>query len=99
MPQDEQEQAKPATVTFKAKAGLPSAPKEMEVHAGEGDLRPWDLDNLPKFQQVGKPHTRFGLRIEAEGIRFGAVDEDPASLRGPDGDSEIGENGKQEEMQ
>ena len=67
MPQDEQEQAKEASVTFKAKAGLPSDPKEMEVHAGEGDLKPWDLDSLPKFEQVGKDHTRLDGPLKVTG--------------------------------
>jgi xanthine dehydrogenase YagR molybdenum-binding subunit len=65
MPQDEQ--AKQATVTFKARAGLPSDPQEMEVHAAEGDLKPWDLDTLPNFQQVGKDHTRFDGPLKVTG--------------------------------
>ena len=64
MPQDE---AKEPTVTFKAKAGLPSDPQEMEVHAAEGDIKPWDLDSLPKFQQVGRDHTRFDGPLKVTG--------------------------------
>ena len=64
MPQDE---AKEPTVTFKAKAGLPSDPQEMEVHAAEGDIKPWDLDSLPKFQQMGKDHTRFDGPLKVTG--------------------------------
>ena len=30
----------------------------MEVHAGVGDLKPWDLDSWPQFEQVGKPRPR-----------------------------------------
>ncbi len=45
-----------------------------------------------------KPHTRFGLRIEAEGVRFGPVDDVAASLRESDGRVEIGDNVGQEEM-
>jgi xanthine dehydrogenase YagR molybdenum-binding subunit len=65
MPQDEQ--AKEASVTFKAKAGLPSDPQPMEVHAAEGDLKPWDLDSLPKFQHVGKAHARFDGPLKVTG--------------------------------
>jgi xanthine dehydrogenase YagR molybdenum-binding subunit len=65
MPQDEQ--SKQPTVTFKAKAGLPSDPQEMEVHAAEGDLKPWDLDTWPNFQQVGKAHTRFDGPLKVTG--------------------------------
>ncbi len=67
MPQDEKEQAKEASVTFKAKAGLPDDPQEMEVHAAEGDLKPWDLDTLPTFQHVGKAHTRFDGPLKVTG--------------------------------
>ncbi len=67
MPQDEQEQAKEPTVTFKAKAGLPSDPQEMEVHAAEGDIKPWDLDSLPKFRQMGKDHLRFDGPLKVTG--------------------------------
>ena len=45
-----------------------------------------------------KPHTRFGLRIEPERIRFGPADEDAASLRESDEKTAIGENVGQEEM-
>ncbi|MCG6923941.1 MAG: xanthine dehydrogenase family protein molybdopterin-binding subunit [Acidobacteria bacterium] len=65
MPQEDK--AEEPSVTFKARAGLPSDPKEMEVHAGEGDLKPWDLDDLPKFQQVGKPHTRIDGPLKVTG--------------------------------
>ncbi len=65
MPQDDK--AKEPSVTFEAKAGLPSDPQVMEVHAAEGDLKPWDLDSLPGFQHVGKPHTRFDGPLEVTG--------------------------------
>jgi xanthine dehydrogenase YagR molybdenum-binding subunit len=65
MPQDEK--AKVATVTFEAKAGLPSNPQEMEVHPAKGDLKPWDLDSLPDFDQVTKPHTRVDGPLKVTG--------------------------------
>ena len=40
MPQDDK--AKEPSVTFQAKAGLPSDPQPMEVNAAEGDLKPWE---------------------------------------------------------
>jgi xanthine dehydrogenase YagR molybdenum-binding subunit len=33
------------TVTFTVKAGFPGAPQTLEVHAAEGDIKPWDLDS------------------------------------------------------
>ena len=65
MPQEDK--AKEASVTFKAKAGFPSDPQAMEVHAAEGDLKPWDLDSLPGFQHMGKPHTRFDGPLKVTG--------------------------------
>jgi xanthine dehydrogenase YagR molybdenum-binding subunit len=57
----------PASTVFTAKAGLPSAPKAMEVHAAEGDLKPWDLDAWPRFAQVGKPHPRLDGPLKVTG--------------------------------
>jgi xanthine dehydrogenase YagR molybdenum-binding subunit len=65
MPQEDK--AKEPSVTFKAKAGLPSDPQDMEVHAAEGDLKPWDLESLPGFQHVGKPHPRFDGPLKVTG--------------------------------
>ena len=65
MPQDDK--AREPSVTFKAKAGLPSDPQPMEIHAAEGDLKPWDLDSLPGFQHVGKPHPRFDGPLKVTG--------------------------------
>jgi xanthine dehydrogenase YagR molybdenum-binding subunit len=65
MAQDEK--AKEPSVTFTAKAGLPSAPKVMEVHAAEGDLKPWDLETWPRFRQVGKPHPRVDGPLKVTG--------------------------------
>lgn len=56
MAQDEK--AKEPTVTFQAKGGLLTDPKPMEVHAGVGDIKPWDADSWAQFEQVGKPRPR-----------------------------------------
>ena len=56
MAQDEK--AKEPTVTFQAKAGFPADPKPMEVHAGVGDIKPWDADSWAQFEQMGKPRPR-----------------------------------------
>ena len=63
----QQEKAKEPSVTFAAKGGLPSAPKAMEVHAAEGDLKPWDLDTRARFAQVGKPHPRLDGPLKVTG--------------------------------
>ena len=39
----------------------------MEVHAGVGDLKPWDLDSLPQFEQVGKPRPRVDGPLKVTG--------------------------------
>jgi xanthine dehydrogenase YagR molybdenum-binding subunit len=54
----QEEKAKEPTVTFQAKAGFPSDPKPMEVHAAVGDIKPWDADSWPQFEQMGKPRPR-----------------------------------------
>ena len=56
MAQDEK--AKEPTVTFQAKGGLLTDPKPMEVHAGVGDIKPWDADSWAQFEQMGKPRPR-----------------------------------------
>jgi xanthine dehydrogenase YagR molybdenum-binding subunit len=55
---EQEEKPKEPTVTFQAKAGLVGSPTPMEVHAGVGDLKPWDLDSWPQFEQVGKRRPR-----------------------------------------
>ncbi|MGD8897744.1 MAG: xanthine dehydrogenase family protein molybdopterin-binding subunit [Acidobacteriota bacterium] len=65
MPQEDK--AQEPSVTFKVKAGLPSDPQEMEVHAAEGDLKPWDLESLPGFQHMGKPYPRFDGPLKVTG--------------------------------
>jgi xanthine dehydrogenase YagR molybdenum-binding subunit len=65
MAQDEK--AKEPTVTFQAKAGFPSDPKPMEVHAGVGDIKPWDADSWAQFEQMGKPRPRSEAPLKATG--------------------------------
>jgi xanthine dehydrogenase YagR molybdenum-binding subunit len=55
---EQEEKPKEPTVTFQAKAGLVGSPTPMEVHVGVGDLKPWDLDSWPQFEQVGKRRPR-----------------------------------------
>ena len=42
-----QEQKPPEvpTVTYTVKAGHATNPQTLEVHAAQGDLKPWDLDS------------------------------------------------------
>ncbi len=63
----QEEKAQEPTVTFTAKAGLPSAPQTMEVHAGVGDIKPWDLDDWPQFEQMGKPRPRSEAPLKVTG--------------------------------
>jgi xanthine dehydrogenase YagR molybdenum-binding subunit len=63
----QEEKAKQPTVTFTAKAGLPSAPQTMEVHAGVGDIPPWDLDSWPRFEQMGKHRPRLEGPLKVTG--------------------------------
>jgi xanthine dehydrogenase YagR molybdenum-binding subunit len=63
----QEEKAKEPTVTFQAKAGLPSAPTPMEVHASVGDIKPWDLESWPQFEQMGKPHVRVEGPLKVTG--------------------------------
>ena len=52
---------------FQAKAGFPSDPKPMDVHPAAGDLRPWDADSWPKFNQMGKPRPRMEAPLKVTG--------------------------------
>jgi xanthine dehydrogenase YagR molybdenum-binding subunit len=53
-----QEQPKEPTTTFKTTAGLPGAGQPLEVKAPADDIKPWDLDSVPGFTQMGKRRTR-----------------------------------------
>jgi xanthine dehydrogenase YagR molybdenum-binding subunit len=55
MPQEKKETT--PTVTYTMKAGLAGSPEPLEVHAAEGDIRPWDLDT--KFRVVGGRYPRL----------------------------------------
>jgi len=64
MPQD----AKPEpTQTFTAQAGLPGAPQPLEVHPPLDDVKPWDLDSLPKFEHMGRRRPRLDGPLKVTG--------------------------------
>ena len=63
----QEEKAKEPTVTFQAKAGFPAAPQPMEVHAGVGDIKPWDADSWAQFEQMGKPRPRAEAPLKVTG--------------------------------
>jgi hypothetical protein len=46
------------TANFTAKAGLPGSPQPLEVKPLATDIKPWDLDQLPKFEHMGKARSR-----------------------------------------
>jgi xanthine dehydrogenase YagR molybdenum-binding subunit len=52
-----QEQKPPEvpTVTFTVKAGHASSPQTLEVHAAQGDLKPWDLDSKLRVVKGRQP--------------------------------------------
>lgn len=53
----QQTQPETPTVTFTVRAGHASNPQTLEVHAAEGDLKPWDLDS--KLRVVKGRHSRL----------------------------------------
>ena len=59
--------AKEPTVRFSVKAGLPQAPETREIEVPQGDIKPWDLDSIGSFEQVGKRHTRFEGPLKVTG--------------------------------
>ncbi len=63
----QEEKAKEPAVTFIAKAGLIADPKSMEIHAGVGDVKPWDADSWPRFEQMGKPRPRVEGPLKVTG--------------------------------
>ena len=63
----EETKAKEPTVRFTVKAGLPQAPQVREVEVPQGDLKPWDLDSLGSFEQVGKRRPRFEGPLKVTG--------------------------------
>ena len=56
MPQEQKPQE--PTASFTAKAGLPGSPQPLEVKPLATDIKPWDLDQLPKFEHMGKARSR-----------------------------------------
>jgi len=62
-----QEQKPEPTSTFKAKAGLPASPQPLEVHPPTTDIKPWDLDNVPQFEHMGRPRPRIEAPLKVTG--------------------------------
>ena len=50
-------------VKFKVKAGPETAPKEIEVNAAEGDLKPWDLDSKLRVVKGRQPRLDGPLKV------------------------------------
>ncbi len=63
----QQPSAPEPTVKFTVKAGLPQSPQVRDVEVPQGDLKPWDLDSLPKFEQMGKSHPRLEGPLKVTG--------------------------------
>ena len=61
------EKAKGPTLRFETKAGLPAAPTPLEVHPDTSDIKPWDLDSLPRFRQMGRPRSRLEGPLKVSG--------------------------------
>ena len=56
------------TVTFHGRrSGLAESPQPLEVHTAPGDLKPWDLDSCPQFEQMGKPPPALEARSRSPG--------------------------------
>jgi xanthine dehydrogenase YagR molybdenum-binding subunit len=61
------QQPKEPTSTFTAKAGLAGSPQALEVHPPATDIKPWDLDSVPGFEQMGRPRPRFEGPLKVTG--------------------------------
>ncbi len=63
MPQEAEAASRPPTVHGEGRP-LPARRKPLEVHAADGDLKPWDLDSR-SFERVGKaaPAPRGPLKV------------------------------------
>ena len=55
MSQDASPKPPEPTVTFVVKAGHASAPQTLEVHAAQGDIKPWDLDSKLRVVKGRQP--------------------------------------------
>jgi xanthine dehydrogenase YagR molybdenum-binding subunit len=51
------------TVTYVVKAGHASAPQTLEVHAAEGDIKPWDLDSKLRVVKGRQPRLEGPLKV------------------------------------
>jgi len=55
------------TRTITAKAGLPGSPQALEVKPLASDIKPWDLDDLPRFRAMGKARPRVEAPLKVTG--------------------------------
>src|SRR5512142_1562291 len=60
---------KPAEPSLKVavKAGLPAAPQTKEIDIPQGDIKPWDLDSLASFRQMGRHLPRLEAPLKVSG--------------------------------
>ncbi len=63
MTQEQPKAPEAPTVKFTVKAGLPGAPKTLEVNAAEGDLQPWDLDTQLRVVKTRHPRLEGPLKV------------------------------------
>ena len=61
------QQPKEPTSTVTASAGLPGSPQALEVHPPATDIKPWDLDSVAGFEQMGRPRARFEGPLKVTG--------------------------------
>jgi len=63
MSQDASPKPPEPTVTYVVKAGHASAPQTMEVHAAQGDIKPWDLDSKLRVVKGRQPRLDGPLKV------------------------------------
>jgi xanthine dehydrogenase YagR molybdenum-binding subunit len=59
----EQKPAEVPTVTYTVKAGHASNPQTLEVHAAQGDLKPWDLDSKLRVVKGRQPRLEGKYKV------------------------------------
>jgi xanthine dehydrogenase YagR molybdenum-binding subunit len=63
MSQDASPKPPEPTVTYVVKVGHASAPQTLEVHAAEGDIKPWDLDSKLRVVKGRQPRLEGPLKV------------------------------------
>ena len=61
--QDQDKKKDVPTVTYTVKAGWEGAPQTLEVHAAEGDLKPWDLDSKLRLMMGRYPRLEGPAKV------------------------------------